>query len=563
MSVIRVKAGRAPKVRRPNMSRAETLLDLYDVVKGLRSNFETYWQTLHDYFYIEGENVSTDYAEGAELTVDNLFDSSTIESADVLASGFMNYLTPPTTKWFNLTTRNIHNRDNKKVTDYLEDVRDELYYILNKSNFNNQMISCYKSSGVYGTSVILCEEDNEDIARFYALPIKQVVIVEDGRGRVCEYFIEFEYTAEQAAGRFGKEKLSTALKQELGEENRDERKHKFLLYISKRHVRDITKSDKRNLPVEASWIDAEGKSIIEEGGYNEFPAMCHRFDKRPFVPWGYSPAMKALPFARLLNAIAKTNLRAMMKRTDPPIAIPDNAFVMPFNANPRAINYYNKTKMDGKNDIFSFGEFGDPNVGMTAIEYYSQKLKALMFNDIFLQFNNITKQMNNPEVYEKINEKMSMLGPAVGRYIGEMINPTIIRLYGIAYRQGRLPQPPDEMLDDPTYEIDCVSQLAQAQRRSELNALTTGLNLVGQMAELVPDVLDKVSPDSVVKEVWSILGASTQVLRSDDEVAAMREARSQVAQQQQAMNLAEQGSKTVANASKVDLNTAKANENKK
>ena len=80
----------------------------------------------------------------------------------------------------------------------------------------------------------------------------------------------------------------------------------------------IQKQDKQNLPIEAVWIDVSGRRVVEEGGYNEFPAMGHRFDKRPFVPWGFSPAMKALPFARILNSIAKTNLRAMMKSTDWP-----------------------------------------------------------------------------------------------------------------------------------------------------------------------------------------------------------------------------------------------------
>lgn len=292
---------------------------------------------------------------------------------------------------------------------------------------------------------------------------------------MCEYYIEFEYTAEQAADKWGREALSDKMREELNPENRKDNKHQFLLHIANRYRRDVRKTDKKNLPISAEWIDVENRKIIDEGGYNEFPAMCHRFDKRPFIPWGYSPAMKALPFARILNAIAKTNLRAMMKHTDPPIAIPDNAFIMPFNSNPRAVNYYNKTKMDSK-DIFSFGHDGDPQIGMTAVEYYSMKVKTLMYNDVFLAFDNITKQMNNPEVMERINEKMTMLGPAVGRYISEMLNPVVIRTIGILARRGKLPPPPDELIEDPSYEIDCISQLAQSQRRSELNSLVTGLN---------------------------------------------------------------------------------------
>ncbi len=547
-----------------NKSKAQEYIDFYDVLKGNRANFDSYWQSLHDYFYIEADDVSSSYYPGTELSATALYDSTTLESADVLAAGFMNYLTPPTSKWFGLKAKNPAFMGNEDVSVYLEEVAEQVNYALNRSNFYNQIIASYKSSGVYGTSAILAEEDVEDDVRFHSLPIKNVCLAEDGRGRVNEYYLEFEYTARQAESRWGKEKLSREMQEELEAENRKETKWTFLLRIATRYRRDVTKSDKKNLPIEACWIDVKGKMIVDEGGYNEFPAFCHRFDKRPGIPWGFSPAMKALPFARILNAIAKTNLRAMMKHTDPPIALPDNAFLMPFSANPRAVNYYDGKKMpNGKNDIFAFANTGDPQTGLTAIEMYSQKVKALMFNDVFLAFDGLTKQMNNPEVMERINEKMTMLGPAVGRYISEMLNPVIIRTIGILERRGKLPPPPDELRQDPRYEIDCISQLAMSQRRSELNSLMTGLSLVGQMAQFDPSVLDKVSSDKVVDEAWSILGAPTRVIRDDQEVQVLRETRANLAQEERSMALVEQGAKVVESGSKVDLNLAKAQEGKK
>lgn len=548
---------KVPKVT--GKPRVEQLIDLYKRLKGDRSNFESYWQSLHDYFYIEATEISTSYYPGTELNVDALYDSTSLEAADVLASGFMNYLTPPSSKWFGLRAKNPGLRDNKHVSEFLEDVAEQVNYSLNKSNFYSQIFSSFKSSGVYGTSALLEEEDNDDDIRFQSLPIKQIVLVEDSRGNVVEYFIEFEYTSSQAADRWGEEKLSSEMRQEITGDDGKTKKHTFLLHIGLRYRRDVTKIDRKNMPIGATWIDMEGKRVVDEGGYNEFPAFCHRFDKRPFIPWGFSPAMKALPFARILNAVAKTNLRATMKHTDPPIALPNNAFLMPFNSNPRATNYYNKDKMDAK-DIFAFGNFGDPGIGLQTIEYYSQKVKSLMYNDVFLAFDNITKQMNNPEVMERINEKMTMLGPAVGRYISEILNPVVIRTIGILARKGKLPDPPDELIQDPEFEIDCVSQLAQAQRRSEMNSLVSGLTLVGQMAQFTPDVLDKISPDKVVDEAWAITGAPVKVLRDDAEIEAIRNTRGQMALQQHKMALAQQGADVVQKGSQVDLNMAKAKE---
>lgn len=547
-----------------SMPRPKALIDEYQVLKGQRSNFESYWQTLHDYFYIEAQNVSKTYYPGSELSTDYLWDSTTLEVADVLASGFMNYLTPPTSKWFALSAKNPALKENKRIATFLEDVVDQVNYTLNKSNFYNQIISNYKSSGVYGTSCMMVEEDVDDDVRFKSLPIKNICLVEDSRGVVTGYFLEFEFTAQQAAGKFGEEKLSDKIKEELSRDVPRHEKHQFLLYIAERYVRDVRKSDKENMPVEALWLDVDGKCLVDEGGYHEMPAMCHRFDKRPFIPWGFSPAMKALPFARILNAAAKTNLRAMMKATDPAVAVPDNAFLMPFNANPRAVNYYNKNKMaGGSKDIFTFGNFGDPNAGLNAVEYYASKVRTLMYYDTFLAFNQITKQMNNPEIQERISEKMSMLGPAVGRYIAEMLNPIIIRTIGILFRKGKLPDPPAEFLMDPNYEIDLVSQLAQAQRRSELNSLITGLDIVGGMAQLNPNVLDKVDMDKVVDTTWEVIGAPMKVLREEEELDMIREQKAAEAQAEREVAFAQAAAQSTKEGSQADLNLAKAAEARK
>lgn len=543
--------------------RADELIQEYETQLGARRNFESYWQTLHDYFYIESADVNKHYSAGNELDPSMLWDSTTLECADVFASGFMNYLTPPTSKWFRLRHRNPELSENKEVGEFFDNVTSEVMYALERSNFYDQMFPAYKSSGVYGTSLMFEEEDIEDDIRFYNMPLKQVVIVEDARGRACKFFIEFEYTSDQAAGRWGEEALSTEMKEEIKQGKGSSKKHKFLLYIADRYAREIQKSDKKNLPIEATWIDISGRKIMDESGYNEFPAFCHRFDKRPFIAWGFSPAMKALPFARLLNAISKTNLRAMMKHTDPPIAVPHNAFIAPFNMNPRAINAYKKDMMQDGKDIFAFGNFGDPQVGMAAIEYYSQKVKALMYHDTFLAFNNITKEMNNPEIMERINEKMTILAPAVGREVDERLAPIVKRTIGILARRGKLPDPPMELALDPRYEIDFVGVLAQAQRRAELNTLITGLTMVGNMAQYSPEVLDKLDPDKITDEVWSITGAPIRVLRDDDEVQKIREGRAQASMEQQQLGELHAGSEIAKNAGAAEAGFAKAQEGKK
>jgi hypothetical protein len=230
--------------------------------------------------------------------------------------------------------------------------------------------------------------------------------------------------------------------------------------------------------------------------------------------------------------------------------------------NPRAVNYYKKDAVGGK-DIFPFGNYGNPQVGLETLQFYQNEIKRVMFNDTFLAFNNITKEMNNPEVMERINEKMTLLGPAVGRYLSEVLNPIVQRVIGILYRRGKLPEPPDEMRENPEYEIDFVGSLAQAQRRSELNTLITGLTMIGQMAQMAPDVIDKVNPDDVVDQVWSITGAPISVLRDDGEIKKVREERAKQMMEQKQMMALQQAASAAKDGGAASAGFSKAMESNK
>lgn len=506
-----------------------------DECRSNRTNFETYWQTLHDYFDNVGLDVNTTNYPGTELSINRLYDTYTLEAADILAAGLHNYLTPAATRWFGLRTQDPLKMEKKRVLHYLKDIESEVIHTLNRSNFYDVMPEFYKKSGVYGTSILFEEADDHSHVRFYSLDIKNVFIVEDHTGRVVEYYIEFEYTATQAVSRFGIENVHEEVRKAHIENRDSEKKFKYTLYIGPNWNRDSMSLTSENKEWIAQWIDDKNKHEISKGGFDELPALTHRFYKRSDSPWGYSPAMKCLIDGRMLNAKAKTNLRAEMKAVDPPQAMPHNAFLSPYNGNPRGTNFYKQGKLS-KDDIFSFGNQGNPNLGRESIEYSISRVRSHMFTDVFLMFDNITKQMNNPEVYEKITEKMTLLGPAVGRFI--TVNDDIItRTVNILSRKGMLPEPPPEIQEDPEYEIEYLSTLAKAQRNGELKSLQNALTLSSGLAQFSPEVLDKINPDKGIDVIWGITGAPVQMLRDDEEVQAIRDGRQEAQAAQQRMEM--------------------------
>lgn len=524
---------------------AEGHIKRYNSIKGARSNFESYWQTLHDYFYIEGCDITSIGSEGSELTITNLYDSVSLECADILAAGLCNYLTPPTSKWLAIKHPDEEIMQDKSVRDWFGGTQEEVYSALNRSNFYNEMPSFYKSSGVYGTGVLFEEEDYEDDIRFYAMPVKQAYLIEDHRQRVTEAYILFEYTVYQAVTRFGLENVSQAIRESY-ESNRDEqKKYEFLLFIGPRHERDPRMKDNKNMAFKAVWVDICAKKVVKEGGYNTMPLVAHRFYKRPGVVWGYSPGMKALIDTRVMNAMAKTELRAAMKMTDSPIAMPDNMFITPMNYNPRGLNFYKKGPGFSRDDVFPLGNFGNPKIGMEAMEYRNMRIRAQMFTDVFLAFSNMTKQMTVPEVMERITEKMTLLGPAVGRFLSDVLDPVITRTIDILASRGSLPPLPDALVYNPNYSIEYVSALAKAQKANEMQALQSALALMANAAQYFPEILDGMNPDEIRDVTWDITGAPMRVLRDDEEIAQIREGRAQQQAQLQEQAMLAQGAQTV------------------
>lgn len=538
---------------------AEKIIKNYMQLKSSRSDFDTLYQKLHNFFFVEGSNITEERNKGAELHA--LLDSTSIDCADVLAAGLCAYLTPESSKWLFLEHSDRALREDDEVKRWMNNVSDEVLLTLSRSNFYNEMPIFYKESCVYGTASLFTEKDEDDGVRFYTIPVKKLFLTEDARERPNEFYIEFEYTAEQALSRFG-DKCSQEIKDTYAAGRNEDKKFKFICYFGKRMERDPSKIDKKNMPIRMVWVDEKTKQVMMESGFWSMPCVAHRFYKRPHVVYGYSPAMKALPYVRMVNTMNDTMLRAAMKQADPPIALPDNAFLGTPNFNPRAINYYERGSLSPKDEIFPIGNFGNPQIGIEQLRYYQEQIRSIMFYDTFLAFSELTKQMTVPEVMERISEKMTVLGPAVGRMMNDVLQPLVEKVVVTLYEENRLPRMPDVMMQNPNFEVKFVGRLVQSQRQSEVNNIVNALSIAGQISQFKPEVLDKINGDKAVEQVFNITGVSTDLLNSDEEVRAIREARAESQAQTDEMAAAQSLAQTYKDAAQGDKNARESQSEK-
>jgi hypothetical protein len=128
-----------------------------------------------------------------------------------------------------------------------------------------------------------------------------------------------------------------------------------------------------------------------------------------------------------------------------------------------------------------------------------------------------------------------------------LIKPLIDRTFYIMMRQGRLPPPPPE-LEGVELNVEMVGLLAQALKAVKSTGIERFMSYVGNVAQVQPEILDKVDLDQTVDEMGTAIGVPPTIIRSDDAVAEMRAKRAQVAEQQRALANAEQEGKALQSA---------------
>jgi hypothetical protein len=374
---------------------------------------------------------------------------------------------------------------------------------------------------VFGTAAFYVEGDREGL-RFSARHIAEVTVAEDANGKVDTVYRKFKITTRAAAQRFGEENLPRQMTKDLKD---DPHKEHDLVHVV--YPRGETKGKlAKNKPIASVYYHLDSKSLISEGGFDDFPFMVPRFVKDSVSTYGRSPAMNALPDVKMVNKMSETTIRAAQKQIDPPLMVPDDGFVLPVRTTPGALNFYRT----GTRDRLEPLQIGANNpLGLNMEEQRRNAIRQAFYVDQLLMSQG--PAMTATEVLQRNEEKMRLLGPVLGRLQSELLQPLISRSFALLLRNGLLPAAP-EQLQGQDIDIEYVSPLAKAQKLTDLQSMLRGFEVMMQVAEIAP-VMDYLDSDKLVQYLVEVTGIPARVIRSDDEVARIRRQQAQQQAQQQ------------------------------
>ena len=504
----------------------------FDKLKTNRQNWETHWQEVADYMLPRKADVTKTRSKGDKRT-ELIFDSSPLQSVDLLAASLHGMLTNPSTPWFTLRYKDpeIENDDEAKL--WLESATDAMYVAFNRSNFQQEIFELYHDLITFGTACMFVQDDDEDTLKFSTRHINEIYISENEKGKVDTVYRLFKMSVRAAFQQFG-EAISTGTKGLITKDPYEE--ISILHAVYPRNDFDPKKQDRKNMPFESVYMEYKNLNELSVAGFKEFPFVVPRYLKASHEIYGRSPAMTALPDVKMLNEMSKTTIKAAQKQVDPPLLVPDDGFLLPVRTVPGGLNFYRS----GTRDRIEPLNIGANNpLGLNMEEQRRNAIRNVFYvNQLMMQQG---PQMTATEVIQRNEEKMRLLGPVLGRLQSELLKPLIDRCFAIMVRKNIF-SPAPEIISGRDVEIEYVSPLAKAQKSTELQSIIRGIEIMGQLANVAP-VFDYINFDNLVKHLTNIIGIPQKVLKTNSEVLAEREAKQAQAQQMQEMQQLQQVAK--------------------
>jgi hypothetical protein len=519
-----------------------------------RTPWWNHWREIADYLLPRRYRwlvTPNDPSRGAS-TNNKILDSTATVAHRVLGSGMMSGITSPSVQWFKLTVPDSAEEQDQSnpVTRWLAEVQQRMLRVMSESNFYPAMAQLYMDLGGFGTACGIIYEDYDDVIRCYNPCAGEYYFANSSKGKVDTVAREFTMTIRQMIQEFGKEALSDQLQAMAADDRGGQMEQEISIgHLIEPNVGGDYPVAKRFKWRETYWeVGRERERVLRSRGFNEFPALCPRWDLVGNDAYGSSPAMVALGDIKQLQQETKRKAQAIDKMVNPPLMADVQLKNQPASVLPGGVTYINNLATNaGMKPIYTV--LPPVQELMQDIKEIQERIKVIFFNDLFMMFQNLQAEPRSAAAVDaRREEKLVMLGPVLERFENEALDPAIDRIFGIMLRGGLLPPPPPE-LHGAFVKVQYVSMLAEAQRATGTAAIERVLATAGNLAGVDPTAMDVINVQECLQEYALLLAVNPKLIRSDAEVLAIQQKRAQDAQAQQAMQAgmaAVQGAKTLS-----------------
>ena len=509
-----------------NLSLVDDIKSRYEQLKLERNKFIDRWQEAEQYV----APVVYDWGNlDAVPSVPTRYASSPCLNLKTLVAGLTGYSISPNITWFKLSLQDQSTMDAYGVKDWLEECDKYLQAEYTRSNLYSEASKFVEYAAIDGHAAMLIDEDIErGKLRFTTMRNNEIYLDVDDYGEIDTVYREYYMTVRNAVKFFGLENLHESIQDKYKDVKLWNEKVKILYAVYPREDYDEESPDAKNMPYAAVYMDMDHSVIIQESGYNEMPFSVFEWDRISGLAYSNSPAITAMSDIKALNIIKSTSLKIAQMSAEPPMVLPSS--IRNVNLVPRGRTYVDNPATDTITPIKTGDNYP---ITLDVKRDYEQEVRNWFFVDFFLMLQQKEAQMTATEVMELQGEKAATLANLVVA-LNEALTKIIKRSFNLLYQAGRLPELPEVLMEEgASIKIEFIGPLAQAQQKYHAaGGITQALSLIGPIIQLDPTSADFIDFSKLMTRAMEGQGMPEEVIREDDDVQKIREAR---AKQQQAM----------------------------
>ena len=524
-----------------------------------------------------------------------VYDDTAMLAKNKLVDGMVGYLCSRNQPWFALEIPGkfnfpSHSRmrgwSGQRVDQYpevqkwLQDCQTVMYSAFNRSNFYDVVTEFISDGATCGTSSLIVEEDIENSSIVFTVPhFRECFIAENQFKKVDTNYRVYKMTLRQLAQKFGWDEMCGVepnFKRDYESNMHSERD--VLHAVFPREDYEPWRIDAKGKKWASEWVYCRGgkilesgsssrrpgladekNSILKEGGYDSMPVITWRWRVNCDETYGRGPAHDAFVSIAKINQMGRTNLITGQRAAEPPlVAYSDLRGAI--QRGPNGITYVEANRGDMRTRMPQPLHTGVQNLPFN-IEFQDRVAAVInehFHTDVFMMMSQLanaghSERMVVEQVMELQGEKAAILGTRVGNLQSEAFDPLINRVYSIEAEAGRIPSPPDILLESVhgPVQVQYLGPLAQAQTRlTTVRAIQSFLQLTGQVAQFDPSIAHAVNGPQVLRILRDAVNAPVEVVYDEKTFSGIVQALNQQAQQAQTADNVPKLAKAAASLSK-------------
>jgi hypothetical protein len=480
-----------------NQEKLNNIIQRFERAKSRRSNWENHWQECYDYALPQRGNFLNHDIAGSRKT-QTLYDGTAMDSVDQLAASLLGNLTPPWTQWFGFKPGfSLNNEEAQNIAPVLEDIAKKIQAQLDRSNFNVEMHQCFLDLAVGGTSTLFFEETEPgsfSAFKFTAVPLHDVVLEEGDKGFLDGAFRTLSLTLAQLQEKYPLAELPARV---LQDGNKDTQARFTVL--------EAVLPERGLYQFHAILVEENTPVLLEEGSFNQSPAISFRWMKSPGEIYGRSPVMKALPDIKTANKVVELILKnasiavtGIWQADDDGVLNPANIELKPGSIIPKAV---------GSQGLKALDMPGRFDVSELILNDLRTRIRHSLLTD---KLGPVSRnKMTATEIIERSSEMALLLGATYGRLQSELLTPLIQRAFAILRRRGEIP---DIELDGRYVALDYRSPLARVQGQKNVQNILLWLESLSSMG---PTATLSVDVPKTAKHLADALGVPNDLIVKD------------------------------------------------